>query len=550
MKIELLHKYEPTPEIQRIIDNILDSSKYAEFAIDKLRFISDNYGIGVNDELAQTTYRQLYERAVELKCENSLAESAETIGKTSGFEFWALPKSLQADVNYQQFPVNMLPDVLKNYIQAVSEYGQVPVEMCFLPMMSVLSRCVIGKAKVKNHKSSYTYELPLYTLTVAPSSARKSPSLKYFLKPCYDYQKKYNELHSTEIKQRHTERQFYENEKQKVMKGKSPNLNRAKEIDEILNDLPELHTMSFTVTDVTTEALANAMNEHDGIMAILDSEGGCLRTWGGMYNGGQSNVDLLLKAYDGDYVEIWRKTSGTIVLPHPLLSIGLLTQPKRFNEFMNNADFSESGLLNRFLFAFPTAPTRYTDTVPEIPEKYKEDYAALIDKLLRLPESDAVIKHNYKAIEIFHDLHDDIQAKKQSGGIFELIPDYAEKQFANAMKIAAILHLCEHDVTEPIDERTALRTTQIMMWLFNQALLAFNKTVGESAEIQNIKRICTIMSDGKYQSARDISRKLKLKSDDVKELLETLIENYYVKTNGKEPSERGCQYILNPIICK
>lgn len=516
------------------------------------------------NEIAQTTYRQFYERAIELDCVDSFLDIVHSIEKENSgqgagdlkeIRFWALPKPLQHKAENTSFPLNALPDVLKDYMAAVSKFGQVPPEMCALPLFSVLAMCCQGKCKVKNHKSSFTHELTLYTLTIASSGARKSPALSYFMKSVYNYQNDYNERHELERKQNQSERQFIEEQKRREMKKNNGNLERIKELDKQLEELPELRRLSLTITDVTPEALAQAMNESGGRIAIMDSEGGVLGTAAGMYNSGATNIDLLLKAYDGEFVDIRRKTSGVITLKRPLLTIGLLTQPKKLNEFINNAEFEEKGLLNRFLFAFPTAPKRYTDDVPEISAAAQIAYNELIKRLLSMPDSDTIIGHDRESALLFHDFHEYIQDCKQSGGLFEFIPNYAEKQLANALKIAALLHLCEHKPTEPINGTTAQAAIQITIWCFNQALRAFSGDVNENPVILTAYKVLEKMYNDKQAvyTFRDFKQAFHIKSDtdkeaELKEAIETLIDCYYIQDNGKKLGEKGYNMRLNPIV--
>lgn len=500
------------------------------------------------DKDFQRDYRQIYEKAVELGYYDHFQQL-----HIDDLLLWQLPKPLQHKAEINAFPVNSLPAVLKDYMTAVSAFGQVPAEMCALPLLSVLAMCVQGKARVKNHYSSFTHELTLYSLTVAPSGARKSPALDYFLKAAYSYQSDYNDRHELERQQRESERQYYENQRRQALKK---NLEKVKELDEQLLDLPELRKMSLTVTDVTPEALAEAMNEHGGKMAIMDSEGGVLSTAAGLYSGGATNIDLLLKAYDGDFVEVWRKTSGRITLQHPLLTIGLLTQPKKFQEFISNQEFEEKGLLNRFIFAFPTAPTRYNDIVPEIPEQAKTAYFELIKRLLSMPDSDTVIGHDKDSQALFHDFHNQIQDYKQSGGIFEHIPAYAEKQLANALKIAALLHLCEHSPNEPINGKTALAAISITLWAFNNAIKAFERDINEDPVIILANRIIEKMYTGgqacytlrELRKPFHITSKTPDKEQDFIEAIGTLIDCYYIKPNDKKLGENGYNLRLNPIV--
>lgn len=548
--------YEPKDELTARMDG-MSKEEFFTFAYNMLDTIAkDPEGFPSNSADTQTLIRQLYEKAVDLGVEESFTsnlkdiESAYSEDKVS---FWLLPKPLKPEArNYGTLSLEGYPDTLRKYLEAVCKCGQSPKEMCLLPLLSTLATCVQGKCKVKQHYNNYEHELTLYTLTVAPSGNRKSPALTYFTRALVDYQNRYNEIHEVERKQRVTERTFLENKRKAALSGRNAKLDVAQDIDRQLLELPPLESLSLYVTDITPESLAQAMSEHGEKMAVLDSEGGVLKTVAGMYNGGATNIDLLLKAFDGDPVEIRRKTSGSISLKRPLLSIGLLTQPDKFQEFINNREFMGKGFIHRFLFSFCRQNIRYSDIAPDIPKDIRDKYYDMINRLLSMPASDTVISHEKESQLLFHDIHEYIQNQKQQGGIFEYVPSYAEKQLANALKIAALLHLCEHEPTEPITGRTAQAAINTMMWLFNQAIQAFDYEAAEDPVIIMANRIIEKLYRNKqpYYALRDIRDLLhvKVNNEYVQEAVELLIDCYYLKDNGKRVYERGFKARLNPII--
>ena len=548
--------YEPKDELAARMDG-MSKEEFFAFAYEMLdRVANDPISFPKNSADTQTLTRQLYEKAVELGVEDSFIrtiediESAHTEDKAS---FWLLPKPLKPEArNYGSLSLDGYPEILRKYLDAVCKSGQSPREMCILPLLSSLATCVQGKCKVKQHYSSFEHELTLYTLTVAPSGNRKSPALAYFIKPLIEYQARYNDMHEVERKQRATERIFLENKRKSALSGRNANVEIAKDIDRQLTELPPLESMSLYVTDITPEGLAQAMSEHSDKMAILDAEGGVLKTVAGMYNGGATNIDLLLKAFDGEPVEIRRKTTGSITLKRPLLSIGLLTQPDKFQEFINNREFMGKGFIHRFLFSFCRNSIRYSDVAPDIPKDIKTKYYDMVNRLLSMPASDTVITHGKESQLLFHDLHEYIQNQKQQGGIFEYMPSYAEKQLANALKIAAILHLCEHEPTEPISGRTAQAAINTTMWLFNQAIQAFDYEAAEDPVFIMASRIIEKLYRNKqpYYALRDIRDLLHIKADNeyIQEAVELLIDCYYLRDNGKRAYERGFKARLNPII--
>lgn len=551
MKIELLH-YHPNNELSKELDGI-SKDDFLMIASRKLQHYAEMLQLSkANEEPIQTLIRQLLEKAQELECVDEFNEYMRAIeSNNADIKLFALPKPISCEPPSHKFPLDVLPDVLRNYIKAVSEAVQVTPEMCFLPAISVLAACTMGKAKVRHHKMQFSNEITLYTLTVAASSARKSPTLRYFDRALYEYQNEYNKKHELEREQRKTERAFYENQKAKILKDKNGNIEAAKEIDAKLLELPIIRPMSMVITDATPESMAISMDKNGGKASILDSEGGVLRTIAGMYSGGKSNIDILLKSYDGDPCSIQRATRDDIFLQRPLMSIGILTQPKIFFEVIRNQDFDGKGLLNRFLFSFPETPTYYNDYAPAIPHEVEQAYSDLIKRLLSMPESDTIIEHSKESKALFSDLHYYIQDSKKGGNIFEFYHEYADKQHTNALKIAAILHLCNSTPSTPITGDEAFAATQISMWLFNEALKAFKCEVAEDPRTQTAYRIINkcLHSKEMYFSRRDIYWSLHLQPDEFDEILKTLIECHWVKPcNGKEISDRGFMFTVNPLI--
>ena len=556
MKVNII-PYEPEEKLAEELEP-MKKSDFSIFAMNCLNECAQDHTLSkhlqTDTKAVETLYRQLYEKAVELNAEEMFLDITKEVEEDNKVHFWALPKPLQDEKPKHTLDIEMLPKVLKDYLKAVSECGQTPPEMCILPLLSVLAMCVQGKCKVKQHLNDFTHELTLYTLTIAPSGNRKSPALRYFLQPVYDYQSNYNDLHELERKQRATERIYLENKRKAALSGSKADLNAAKAVDKELEDLPPLKKLSLVITDATVEAIAQAMNEQGEKIAVLDPEGGVLDTFAGMYNGGCANIDLLLKAYDGEFTEIRRKSSETITMRRPLLSIGLLTQPDKFQKFINNREFLSKGFTNRFLFSIFRDNIRYKDNTPSIPYSVKEAYSLLIRKLLSMPASDIVIVHDKESQIIFHDLHEYIQDQKKPGRLFEYNPSYAEKQLANALKIAAILHLCEHEPTEPITGRTAQATSDLMTWLFNQAVQAFDYETEQDPVCRMANRIIEKMYKNRknhdFYSHRDLSLiNIPIKDENYLPAMELLTECNYIRDySGKAITDRGYKARLNPII--
>lgn len=495
--------------------------------------------------------------ARELGIEEQVYNIAQNTAKKFGEpELWELPQSFEKEVALQPFPVSCLPKTLADYLNAVCNFIQVDSSMVALPMLSVLSLCLQGKAIVSYPANAHTESINLYTLTVAPPGERKSGVYKALIRPVEEYQRRYNEVHHNAIEEYKSKRQFFERQKQAAMSGKNASLARVQELTKELCELQEVHELCLICSDTTPEALSVEMLKQGGCMAVMDDEGSVFDVISGMYSGGQGNINLFLKAYDGSPHTIFRRTSENITLEAPYLTIGLMTQPQQFSQTMSNPQFSGRGLIQRFLFAFPNGRAgnqSYTST--NIPPSIQQAYDELITRLLKMPKSDKPVKltHDTESYSAFHNYHDMLQSKMKSNGIFENMKEYASKQFGKVLKIAGLLHLCEHSADKPINGQTAMNAINIGLWTENQALLAFDGGAGEDELTKNaryiIKRL--ISSGSSIMTKREMKHLCRAIHDEAvfDEVTELLEDMKYIRSERVETSGRPTiQYHINPFI--
>ena len=459
----------------------------------------------VNDRKRLTeSLKSLVERAEKF----DRAEYLKRISGAGEAEKWAIPESFESLKKPAPFPMKKLPPLLREYLKAVSDYVQVVPEMAILPLLSVISLCVQGKAVIKNTGNSHTEPLNLYTLTIAPPGERKSGCLKEFLRPVLEFQERYNKIHAPKIREYNSERAFLEIKKSNATRAKDADFSAVKEIDkeiaELEGKMEKVHKLILNISDTTPEALAVEMEKQGEKMGIIDSEGAIFDVLSGIYSSGKPNITIFLNAYDGLPVTVTRCGKDIAELHNPLLTVGLMTQPAHFTEAMGNKQFVGRGLMHRFLFSFPESRAGYLRMYsPDIPPELQKVYEKLIENLLSMPKNNYIIVCDTEAEIVFSDYHDHLQKEMREGGIFENLKEWASKQFGRALRIAGILHLCEHLATEKLSCITALNAVAIAKWTENHALNAFSGDVSEPEEIRNAKYILKkLKKSGKTETSK------------------------------------------------
>ncbi len=484
--------------------------------------------------------------ARELGIEEQVYNIAQQIAKDYNEpELWEFPQPFEKNVSLSPFPVSSLPPVLGDFLKAVAEYVQVYPEIAVLPLLSVLSLCVQGKAAVSYPGNNHTEPLNLYTMTVASPGERKSGAFKEFMRPVEAYQERYNTVHKTEIEQYKAEKAFLETQKRAAMNGKNASLERVRELTKQLSELEEKHELRLNVNDVTPEALAWEMFLQGGRIGVVDDEGSVFDVLSGLYSGGTSNINIFLKAYDGSNYTIVRRTKEDIVLKNPLLTMGIMTQPDHFAEAVGNKQFSGRGFIHRFLFAFPESKAGYQSfTSKSVPFELQRQYTELINRLLSMPYTDnpPVIGCDEQAYALLSDYHNHLQEEMREGGMFAGLKEWASKQFARCLKITAILHLCTQEADKPVTAQEALNGISISMWCENHALKAFSGAVSDSQEVKDAKYILSRLKNSRKDSIskRDLLRLCRaISADEAEEPIQLLEDMKIIRRETLSADKQG-----------
>ena len=465
-------------------------------------------------------------------------------------DLWELPKSFDESAKLPKLTDSCLPPKLWEYLQGVAKYVQVAPEMCVLPLLSVLSMCVQGKAVIGYPANAHTEPLNLYTMTIAAPGERKSGCFKEFMSPAVRYQREYNQSRKLAVRNYQTKKVFLERQRDNAMKGQKADLKKAQEFDKQLAELEEVHELRLVVEDVTPEALAAELAGQGERTGILDDEGTAFDTLSGIYSSGQVNINIFLKAYDGAPYTIARRTSPDIELVNPLLTMGLMVQPAHYAEAMSNKQFSGRGFIHRFMFAFPEPMTGYLKfESPNIDLNLQTMYHDLVRSLLVIPypkDKLPVIFHSREARLLFEDYFEHLQREMQQGGRFENMKEWANKQFARALRVAGIFHMAEHKgyiADKPLSGENAAYAIALALWEEQQAYYALSGEGAESDTVRNAKLILDKLKKlevNEMTKSELLSRKItRLSAQELCEPLELLADLNYIRVTEERSSPKS-----------
>lgn len=470
------------------------------------------------------------------------------------YYFLEPPIPLVSTAEPQPFPLEELPAVLQNYVKQISNALQVHSDMPSALSLAVIAACVQGKTKIRI-TPEWQEELSLYTAVIAEPGERKSAVFSALTAPIYSFTENYNLTHAAEIA-------AYQNnvKRLEVQKNKLINDNADEDqINEVQTELSSLLSnpvvqLRLIAADCTPEALAVIMSRNNDKISILSDEG-VFDVMSGLYSSGRSNINIYLNAYDGQSISIDRKGSGSLLLHRPLITFGICCQPSVISDFIGDKQFIGKGLAQRFLFSRPPSmlgkrTLQYAPVEPDV----KNGYIALINRLLEMQDTNAVIKMSAEAFKLFSNFYDEIEIKLGQQGKYSISRTFLSKLAGKTARICGLIHLCEHSVNEPVSPETVNSAVKIARYFMEQNEIIFSTDTDLAIAEYTADRIVTNAKKSGSSSfrARDIKRFCqKYKAKQLDEALTILCEHNYIQftpDDQKNPNKQCGIYSVNPYL--
>lgn len=508
------------------------------------------------------SFSEIMDKARKGGYEAEALQMARQIEDECSIEFWELPKQLDKAKHLSLLPIDKcLPEPLASYLKAMCKSVQVYHEMAILPLLSVLSCCVQGKAVIKHPAADHTEPLNLYTLTVAAPGERKTSCMKLLSQPVYDYQKNWNDTHSKSINEYQTKKAYLENRKAEAMRGKNADLNKAQSIAQELAMLKPVYNQKLIVKDITPEALVCELSRQDERLAILDGEGSVFDVLSGLYSSGPANINIFLQGYDGSPYSVCRVGKDDNMLEHPLLTLGLMVQPSHLETVLTNKQFTGRGFIHRFLFSLPLKRSgELMFESPKMPDGLIKQYHDLITALLKLlyPNDIAkepVLTHSEGSKLVLRDYFDHLQ---QTGAFSDDLTEWRSKQFGRTLRITGLLHFAKYvdkALNTNVDGDTARMAVEIARWSEEHAfeVLCSDSATEDESVVRAKLVIDKLIKLGKVTvpkgELKDCFRKLdKVAFESTLRLLEEHNFIRQISTPAQQKGRKGILIKLNPIL--
>ncbi|MDB7817147.1 YfjI family protein [Intestinimonas butyriciproducens] len=464
------------------------------------------------------------------------------------------------EVKLPPFPVEALPAPLCDWVQAVAENTETPVDMAAVCALASLSCAVQGKFKIFP-KGGYGEPLNLYILIIANSGERKSPIVRLMTRPIYQYEDMENRRRKALMEVDLANLSIWKKQIDALERdGKAEEATKLRAQCRELED-KRMKPLRLIADDITPEALTSLLSENKGVLTIISTEGGLFDTLAGRYSNTVS-IDTMLKAYSGDRIRVDRKGRESEVINDPALTMLLSAQDNVLEGLMRNDVFKSRGLNARILYCRPKSKmgTRHFDT-PELSTEMEREYRELMHTLLQIPYPEggapktiSLSPKAYKRVDSFFDW-----LEPQLVDNLEHMDGWGAKFIGNTLRIAGLLHCAvnKHDSADiAVSLDTMNRAIKIGKYFMRHALCAYS-IMGADKALRGAKQILKRLQGQdkreltKYQIHR-LCRGEFPRVEDTIPAIELLVEHGYLRERtypaptGGRPRANG--YILNPLL--
>ncbi len=367
---------------------------------------------------------------------------------------WEPPVPLMAIQSAPPFPIDQaFPGtltVVRDFVIAVAESLQVPVDLPAMLVLPVASLALAQKAEVEP-APGWREPSALWTLTLAESGERKSATVRRMLAPLHAWERDEAERLAPQI----AEQQERRNIEESRLKGLRKSAGRADEDDnedarqaialaqsleaETLLSAPQLQT-----TEPTTEAVAGLLVRNHERLVVASAEADAMDVMLGRYSGGAPNFGIWLSGHAGDAYRVDRRGREPDHLHRPALSVALAVQPDSVMDMFSSRQARGRGLIARFLKAAPISMLgrRNIDAAP-VPASLGAGYAKVIRRLLDMPiedQSPVIVTFSKQARGEFDEFRQMIEPELGRNGHLGDRSDWGGKLCGAVARIALALH--------------------------------------------------------------------------------------------------------------
>ncbi|MCE4943466.1 DUF3987 domain-containing protein [Streptomyces albulus] len=432
-------------------------------------------------------------RTGELTADDSRAEALAAL-EAAEQRTWTDPTPLGDGGTLPGFPVDALPQWMRDQVVALAEFTQTPPDMAATMGLAALSTTAGGRVHFQI-RPGWVEQSNLYLVCAMPPASRKSDVFAPMTAPIYRIEEELAQQARPAIIEAQTAKETAEAEVDallaKARKGDAverqhlvAEATAARMLAEEIHVPP---TPRLTVSgDITPEPLTHLLATHR-CLAALSPEGDLFDIIAGRYSA-RPNLGVFLQAHKGERLQTDRITRDQPTIDRPALTIGVTPQPSVLQDLASAPGARDRGLLARFLYSLPPSNLgfRKIRTQP-IPDTVSGTYDARLEAMVRtftdLPDP-VTIPLTAQADAVVERLQEEVELKLRPDQPLSHVKDWAGKLVGATVRIAGLLHLADRITNgwgEPVNAECVERAAAIAAYYTAHALAVFDLIAADPA---------------------------------------------------------------------
>ncbi|MGW6258543.1 YfjI family protein [Streptomyces sp. NPDC055085] len=484
---------------------------------------------------------------------------------------WDEPIPLTVRRELPAFPTDVFPAWLGDFVRAVAEETQTPVDMAASLALAVLSTAAGGRAVV-HVRGHWREPTNTFVVVALPPGNRKSAVFSLMTDPLYKSEALLSAASAATI----IEAEITAKLAKEVADSAAAKAARADadKRDQLVAEAISLAQTSESLTvpakprlladDATPEVIASLLAEQDGRLAVMSAEGGIFDIIAGRYSG-TPNMEVFLRGQAGDRLRVDRRGREEFI-EAPALTMGLTVQPSVLEDIGRIKGAGDRGLLGRFLYSLPTSLVGHRkilpDTIPDdVATTYEERIIALTMSLAGWTDP-AVLQLSPEANDalVAYERRQEPRLRKRGGDLGH-IGNWAAKLGGATCRLAGLLHVATHTENghiQPITADTMHAAVKLSDYFTGHALAVFDLMGADHTANRAHTVLDLLRTQGWHEvSKRDLMVKLSRSEfatvADLDPALNLLEDHGYLRSQpvartggrGRPPSPR---YLIHPHL--
>lgn len=393
-----------------------------------------------------------------------------------------------------EFPIDSLPEILKNAVLALHDKIQAPIALCVQSVLAAANLTVQGHVNIMMPFGEIK-PISCFFLTIAESGERKTSCDNVILKTVKKHEEELRKQYNIDLQAWENDCTAWQKMHDLILREqKNVNSTSKTIIAEKLNALgakPSSPLVPIIVCpEPTFEGLCKLMIVSRPSLGIFSSEGGQFVGGYGMSADNKVRTAAALsEIWDGEEIKRVRGGDGTIILAGKRLSMHLMVQPNIGTNFLSDIALKDQGLFSRLLISYPssTIGTRFQRTIKSESIKALNQFNKKIESILRLalPIKEGcineleprIIHMTDEALNIYKEFSDHIENELAPSKSLESIKGFANKLPEHAYRIAATFAAIDNIYVQKLEYQYIKMGIKIASYYAEEALRLFNNGV-------------------------------------------------------------------------